>query len=325
MKKQVVLNVIFLVLFKCLSFGQGSAYCGPFIVKSPIVWNEENNKTISGLEIANPKGHCIKLTDCSNIIIQNCKLGPSKNEGVYLYHCKNITITNCSMDSVDSGVVADGCTGIKVIHNDVKNVLGPMPRGQMVQFGRVYGGGNSISYNVGENIQGQSFPEDEISLYMSNGTPEDPIRVIGNWIRGGGPSTSGGGIMTGDKGGSYVLVEDNILVDPGQYGITISSGEHITIKNNKIFGKKQPFSNVGLSSWNQYSSECSSNTIQDNEVNFTNKEGVLNCLWNAGNCGVITGWKTNFYNSNLKPTLLPSKIIGRCHENTANKISTAIK
>ena len=131
--------------------------------------------------------------------------------------------------------------------------------------------------------------------------------------------------MTGDKGGSYILVQDNILVDPGQYGITISSGNHITIKNNKIFGKKQPFSNVGLSAWNQYPSECSSNTIQDNEVNFTNKEGILNCLWNAGNCGVITGWKTNFYNSSLKSTLLPSKIIGRCHENSANKISTANK
>lgn len=300
------------MLFKCLSFGQGSAYCGPFTDKSPIVWNEEHNKTISGLEIVNPTGHCIKLTNCNNITIQNCKLGPSKNEGVYLYNCKNITIQNCTMGSVDSGVVADSCTGIIVTNNDIKNVTGPLPRGQMVQFGRVYGGGNRISYNAGENIPGQSFPEDEISLYMSSGTAEEPILVIGNLIRGGGPSTSGGGIMTGDKGGSYILVADNILVDPGQYGITIASGTHITIRNNKIFGRQQPFSNVGLSAWNQYPSDCSSNTIRDNEVNFTNKNGKLNCFWNAGNCGMITGWGTNHYNSNLGPAILPATLTGRC-------------
>lgn len=324
MKKQFVLNVIFIFIFKCFSFGQGTAYCGPYVVNAPIIWNEANNKIISGLEITNPNGHCIKLTNCTNITIQNCKLGPSRHEGVYLYHCKNITIKNCSMDSIDSGVVADTCTGIKVIYNDVKNVLGPMPRGQMVQFGHVYGIGNSISYNVGENIEGQSFPEDEISLYMSHGAEADQIRVVGNWIRGGGPSKSGGGIMIGDKGGSYILVEDNILVDPGQYGITISSGNHITIRNNKIVGKKQPFCNVGLSVWNQYpGTDCSSNTIMNNEVNFTNKDGVLNNKWNAGNCGIITEWETNTYHAELKPTILPVKIIGRCKANI--KISTKNK
>ena len=314
MKKRVILNLVFLILFKCLSNGQGSAYCGPFTDKSPIVWNEEYNKTISGFEIVNPDGHCITLTNCTNIIIQNCKLGPSKNEGVYLVHCKNITIQNCTMDSVDSGVVADSCTGIVVTNNDIRNVLGPLPRGQMVQFGRVYGAGNRISYNAGENIEGQSHPEDEISLYMSNGTAENPIQVIGNRIRGGGPSTSGGGIMTGDKGGSYILVQDNILVDPGQYGITIASGNHITIQNNKIYGRQQPFSNVGLSIWNQYPTDCSSNTIRDNEVNFTNKNGKLNCFWNKGNCGEVTGWETNYYNPDLQSDILPVVLTGKCKE-----------
>jgi hypothetical protein len=218
------------------------------------------------------------------------------------------------MDSVESGVVANICTGIKVIYNDVKNVLGPMPRGQMVQFGNVSGTGNIISYNVGENIVGESHPEDEISLYMSNGTEEDPIQVVGNWIRGGGPSNSGGGIMTGDKGGSYILVKDNILINPGQYGITISSGNNIIIRNNKIFSDKRPFSNVGLSAYKQYPIDCFSNSIMNNEVNFTNNKGVLNNIWNAGNCGIIKGWKTNYYNPDLKASILPDKIIGRCLE-----------
>jgi hypothetical protein len=314
--KLILLPIILLFLFHGFSYGQGSTYGGPYTDSQPIVLDGVSNKTIDMLKITNSSGHCIKLSNCSNITIQNCKLGPSKGEGVFLSNCTNITVTNCSMESVESGVVADVGSGIKVTHNDVKNVQGPMPRGQMVQFGNVSGGGNSISYNVVENIAGQSYPEDEISLFMSNGTAQDPIQVVGNWIRGGGPSTSGGGIMTGDEGGSYVLVQDNILVNPGQYGITISSGTHITINNNKIYSDKLPFSNIGLSAYKQYSIETSSNTISNNQVNYTNKDGVLNNMWNAGNCGVITGWDTNTYNSNMNASILPAQIIGRAKADT---------
>jgi parallel beta-helix repeat protein len=316
MKKLIVLNVIFLILRPSISFSQGSTYCGPYEISSPIIWNDVHNQAISNLEISNPSGHCIQLTNCTNITIRNCKLSHSKGEGVYLSNCKNITVTNCLMESVQSGVVANICTGIKVTYNDIKNVLGPMPRGQMVQFGNVSGIGNCISYNVGENILGESHPEDEISLYMSKGTAEDPIQVVGNWIRGGGPSSSGGGIMTGDKGGSYILVKDNILINPGQYGITIASGNNIIIRNNKIFSKNLPFSNVGLSAYKQYPIDCFSNSIMNNEVNFTNNKGVLNNMWNAGNCGKIIGWETNYYNPDLKASILPVKIIGRCGENS---------
>ena len=207
-------------------------------LSAPIVWNGISGQTISGIDIENAPGNSIELTNCKNITIQNSKIAHSKGIGIKLYNCTNITITNCFIDSVSSGVNACASTGIKFEHNQVRNVLGPMPRGQMIQFDAVTGGGNSISYNVGENIAGQSFPEDEISLYKSNGLPNDPIVIAGNRIRGGGPSNSGGGIMTGDAGGSYVIVKDNILVNPGQYGIAISSGTNITVQNNKVFSQK---------------------------------------------------------------------------------------
>jgi len=314
MKKHFVLNILFFFIFHGFSFGQGSAYCGPYKISLPIILNNVHNRIISGLEIVNPTGHCIKLSNCTNITIQNCKLGPSKEEGVYIYKCSNIVVTNCSMDSVDTGVFAVSSTGIKITFNDVKNVQGPGPRGQMVQFAEVNGGGNCINYNAVENIPGQSNPEDAISLFMSNGIEGDPIQVIGNWIRGGGPSSSGGGIMTGDKGGSYILVLDNILVDPGQYGITIASGHNISIKNNRIFAKKQFFSNVGLSAYKQYPIDCSSDTIMNNEVNYRYKDGRLNNFLNNGGCGEIFGWKTNYYNPALNSSILPDKIIGRCKD-----------
>jgi len=282
----------------------------PYTVSAPVSFDGKSNMTISYLEITNPNGHCIKLANCSNITIQYCKLGPSKGEGVYLYNCTNITVKDCSMEYVESGVVADVGSSIKVIYNDIKNVQGPMPKGQLVQFGDISGAGCSISYNVGENILGQSYPEDAISLYRSNGTAASPIQIVGNKIRGGGPSGSGGGIMSGDNGGSYIQVKDNILVNPGQYGLTVSSGHDIEISNNKIYSEKLSFSNIGLSAYKQYDISTYNITISNNAVNFTNNKGVLNDMWNANNCGTVTGWSTNYHDSNVTASVLPSVILG---------------
>jgi len=310
-EKRILLIVFTIFSFIIISYGQGCTYSGTYRTSAPIIWNGISGQTISGLDIEKAPGNSIELTNCSNITIKNCRIANSTGIAIKLYNCSNITINNCMIELVASGVNANLCTGIKFEYNEVKNVLGPMPRGQMIQFDEVNGGGNSISYNIGENIQGQSAPEDEISLYKSNGIPNNPILVVGNWIRGGGPSNSGGGIMTGDGGGSYVVVKDNILINPGQYGIAISSGNNITVQNNKVYSAKLPFSNVGIYAFNQYPSSCSSNTIINNSINFTYKTGILNNTYTDGTCGTITGWTSNVYDPNLNASILPQQIIGR--------------
>lgn len=310
LKRKIAFSFLLLFLLQSFSYGQGSTYSGTYKSSAPISLNGIKNKIISNLKIQNPKGDCIRLINCSNITILNCKLGASSGEGIAIYNSKNITVTNCTMESVRTGVLAVESKSIKVIYNDVKNVLGPFPRGQMVQFDEVNGNGNSISFNAFENLPGQSNPEDAISLFKSHGTPADPIKVVGNWIRGGGPSISGGGIITGDYGGSYILVENNILVNPGQYGIAITSGHYITIKNNKIYAKKQPFTFWGLMSYIQYPISTHSNTISNNEVNWKNHQGISRNFWDDGKSGDISGWETNTYNPYLNDSILPSKIIG---------------
>ena len=311
MKQRLIFSIVLLISLHAHSLAQGSGYCGPYNASAPIVWNGKHDTIISGLKIENPNGNCVELSNCTNITITNCRFGPSKGEGVTLYKCSNVNINNCSMDSIETGVYALESQGVNINYNDVKNVQGPSPRGQMVQFDKVNGTGNRINWNAGENISGQSFPEDEISLYMSNGTAADSIQVIGNWIRGGGPSTSGGGIMCGDGGGSYIMVKNNSLVNPGQYGIAVSSGNNIMITNNKIYSREYSFTNVGLYIWNQYSTSCDSITASGNEINWTNNQGASNGCWNAGNCGPVI-WNSNTCDANIDSTILPSKIIGRC-------------
>ena len=314
MNKIQAIYVLCILIFSTSTFPQipGPTYCGPYTSAQPISLNGTNDLTISELKIVNPNGNCISLTNCHNVTIEKCKLGPALGNGIELYSCTNISIFDCRMDSVATGVYAVASHEISVTYIEVKNILGPYPRGQMVQFNSVYGTGNRINYNVVDNLMGQSNPEDAINIFQTNGTVSDPIQVIGNWIRGGGPSTSGGGIAAGDNGGSYIIVKDNILVDPGQYGIAIVSGTNIQILYNKVYARQQPFTNVGIFVWNQYPHDCSDNTVMGNEVNWTNKYGVPNHFWDGGNCGIINGLNHNIWGANIDSTILPEKILLDC-------------
>ncbi len=169
-----------------------------------------------------------------------------------------------------------------------------------------------IENNKGECWPGESHPEDLISIFKSKGTPESPILIRNNIFRGGGPSESGGGIMTGDNGGGNVIVENNILVDPGQYGIAASGGTHITIRNNKIFARPQKFTNVGIYAWAQAGADCMDIEIANNNINYTsgkNVEAEKNNLFIEKNCGTVSGVESNTFTLTLEELQLPSRLI----------------
>lgn len=278
-------------------------------VSAPITLNGAHDMVISGLSIQNPRGICISLQNCQNIVIRNCKLGPSIQTGVDLYNCKNIIVDSCYITTISTGLYAEQSSSIQFNYNAVKNVQGPYPKGAMVQYNNVSGPGNKVLNNRCENISGASNPEDAISMYKSNGTANDPIVISGNWIRGGGPSTHGGGILLGDNGGSYIIAKNNILVNPGNYGMGIAGGTHMQIVNNKIYSDKTTISNVGVYIWNQSTSGCSLNTIIDNQVNWTRFTGEINNDWNNGNCGTVTGWNTNIWGAVLNSSILPQQLL----------------
>jgi hypothetical protein len=270
----------------------------------PITLNGVHDTVISNLDIVGGEADCIKLTNCYNITIKDCRLHSSKENGSDIINSRNITIINCYFENTVTGVYAYKSEGIKIIHNQFKNMQGPLPKGQMVQFNEVYGKGNRVNFNKCQNDSGAGNPEDAINMYKTNGTVNDPIQIIGNQIRGGGPSKTGGGIMLGDNGGSYMIVKDNILVDPGQYGIAIAGGTNIQIIRNEIFGRQQLFTNVGIYIWNQHTSGCALNTIANNKVNFTNSHGDANHGWNSGNCSKVTGWETNAWGAKIDEKIL---------------------
>ena len=324
-KLKVLLGVLAMFAALQFSYGQGARYTGTYTKSAPIKYSGKSNFTIEGVEISGAGDVLIGLYNCENVTIRNSKLVSSPlKAGIYLFNCKNVTIVDCTFENVRSGLVASTSQGVKFEYNDVTNVIGVLHGsadfGSMVQFIQVSGAGNSISYNACENFTGASAPEDLVNIYASSGTSASPILIKGNWIRGGGPSNSGGGINLGDYGGAYQVAEDNVLVDAGQYGIAISGGNNMTLRNNKVYGKKQSFTNVGMIVTNWYEKEAGASfniTSSNNSINFTHAGGYQNSWWIPDNKGIVSGKETNKHDSSLSASILPDKIIGRARDSAS--------
>ena len=101
--KYLIASVLFLFVIQFMSFGQGSTYTGTYTNSSSLQYSNKSNFVIEGLEIGNVSNHCITLSNCQNVVIRNCKLGPTPSRlGVYLYGCSNVTVTNCTFENVAS-------------------------------------------------------------------------------------------------------------------------------------------------------------------------------------------------------------------------------
>jgi hypothetical protein len=293
-----------------------------FTPSGPIV--ATSGQVISGLSISNPNGACITLTGVTNVTITNNQIGPcgatSAGVGIDAYNSDHLTVQNNNFNDVASGLYATNSANGNILfsNNYATNIRGPFPRGQIAQFNNVSGAANKILCNVSDQVLGgttingvYSGPEDHINMYMSNGTSTSPIEVAYNKLRGGG-SPSGGGIMAGDTGGSYEYVHDNILVNPGQYGIAIAGGSNIQLIANQVFAVQNTWTNIGGYVWEQGNVSCSNNTFQGNLINFTNAAGSESGYWDGGGCGTVAGESSNTTNDTALTANIWNTVISQC-------------
>ncbi|MBC6699260.1 Ig-like domain-containing protein [Hymenobacter puniceus] len=255
---------------------------------APINLTGQSNRVIENLVITNfSTTPAIKLTNCSNITIRRVSLRNGQKLGVDLYGCSNITIEDSYFENLIGGIYSQNGTGGMVVrHNNFKNMNMADARGQFIQFNNCTGAGNVIEYNYGLNIAGQSNPEDAINMFMTSGTPTSPLMIRYNYINGGGPSPSGGGILVGDTGGSYCTIESNVVINPGQYGIANTGGTGNKILNNIVFGRQQSFTNVGIYLWGGPRA-VENSTVTGNKVFWVNSAGQQNPFWTLNTPGLV--------------------------------------
>lgn len=236
--------------------------------------------------------------------ISNERFGESRNNAIEIESSTNVSIRSNVIVEVHSDIEQrSGDRGNRAIfvEGTSSNITIDSNRfsnagRNAVQFSRVRDAtGIVITNNV---IEGRgrwdSDYEDMINLFSTSGTAGDPIRIAGNTLRNGGPSTSGTGIIVGDGNTAsgatqHVVVEDNVLIDPGHVGINLAGGNSISVLGNVILGTGPvPHdTTVGMSiNHFGYSVECRDHVVAENLVWMDNQhlDSGTNHLWNPGTC-----------------------------------------
>ena len=294
-----------------------SGFCFSTTVSTTYNLTGYNGITISGKSFNASGSILIHLTNCHDIHITKCKVWNTTTYGIRMDNCYNITIDSCDFNNLATGVYAFGCTGGIVVKNNQfynmhNNASGP--NSHAIQFNTCNGAG-LIAYNKIETPP-TPYTGDIINLYKSNGLDNTHrIRVVGNWIRGGGTLTGSlgpAGIVGGDLGGSYQTIDSNILVNTGYVGQQTQGGTHINVRYNKIYSANLPYSGLGLGCAN-YSGVIPAgvgDTIGYNQIN-----------WYAGFLGYQRDTAYKSANSNSKPALWTTNSV---YPATASTITAAI-
>lgn len=235
----------------------------------------------------------ISVTE-SGTVIENVDFTGNGDENcVTITGASNVTVRNSRFTDCYKGVYAVNSSNV-VVTDNVFEANMPGRGRNAVQFDKVSGG--HVARNRSTVGNGATQVEDHISIYQSNGTSSDPIIVESNDLSGGGPSTSGSGIMLGDNGGSWQVARRNVLRDPGQVGIGASGGSHITVTDNTVSSSSHSWSNVGIYAWDWKGAGCSDVTIAHNRVEWTDANGAAKPFWDGGNCSNLTvsdnSWQT---------------------------------
>jgi hypothetical protein len=253
------------------------ARVGKLTASPAIVITNKTDVVLKNLDITTTGERAIDIRGCTNVTVINCRVNKAIYRSINIEQCVNVNVSNNFCDSVAWGVYINQATGkVKCDSNWLKNIWGMKPTitdgnqgcGIMLNNSTLTSGA-SISFNYNWCEVGKGSMQDIFSVHNSKGTAANKIKIYRNYSNGGGPSQSSGGILCGDNGGYYITAEENVLINPGQYGIA-SMGTNNEILNNKIYAKKMPFTNVGIVVWQPIPAiPCANNKVLGNQVNWT--------------------------------------------------------
>lgn len=249
--------------------------------------------TIHNISFRNYVDNAINFRHGKNIVIDRVQItdtgsGDGNDNGaIRVAYVQGFTVTNSHFERVSAGILPTKLRGPVIIERNTALNIGR----NFVQLDKVKGKQirirfNTMERNENELRKGAEDVEDWISVFKTEGLPNDPAQISYNRARGHGTSQSGAFIILGDGGGKYLVAEGNVGVRPGQVGIGIAGGRNIRVNDNIMYSSDSLVSNVAYYSAN-FSDEhpCEYHTIQNNRSNW--KTGLTqNNFWTDNACGV---------------------------------------
>jgi hypothetical protein len=203
----------------------------------------------------------------------------------------------------------DGAETIVIRSNRARNMNGLLSDGnqgylpgegsnhtqaRFIQFDSVQSvPGIDVGWNEVINYAGHSLVEDNIDVYRSGGTPNQPLDIHDTYIQGAYPykaaqdAYSGGGIKTDAKAGddaqqapAFNSIHDNQVVGTVNYGIQFAAGHDNVAANNRVIssglladGSKISAQRVGMANGDATGAAVASgsmynNTMRDNLIGW---------------------------------------------------------
>lgn len=227
--------------------------------------------------------NALTIEDCRDITIKDCIFINIIGDAIHIKNSSNINVIGCRMENIWCAVYAKHSSAITVKDCFCHTINGFIPRGQFVFFYHINGAGSSIQSNTVMNSPDNSIVNDIIKIQASSGADDAPILIQKNIIKGHGSIRGCGGISLGYGGGNNQIAQDNVLINPGQYGISCTGGCNIQIKNNLIYSEKNMFSKMGILIW-AMNSDIKDIVISNNKVLFIAFNGGNKGFWN--NCAI---------------------------------------
>ena len=100
-------------------------------VSQPISLRGVHDITICAVSINGGPSSCINLVNCYNVHIMHCELVNSDQTGIKLTGCTNIIIDGCYVANVTSGIYSLNGVNIQVKNNTIKKLA---PNGVSIMF-----------------------------------------------------------------------------------------------------------------------------------------------------------------------------------------------
>ena len=263
-------------------------------------------------------GGLIKTTIAgSNLTVRN-SLGVAANaavkgqpNGVFLEVSspKRLDVESNYIENAQGGVIVHGYAGsrdggqtIVIRANRARNMNGLLSDGNggylpgegenrsqahFVQFDSVQSvPGIDVGWNEVINYPGQSLVDDNIDLYRSGGTANQPLEIHDTYIQGAYPykaaqdAYTGGGIKTDAKAGdnaqevpAFNSIHDNQVVGTVNYGIQFAAGHDNVAANNRVIssgllgdGSKIAAQFVGMANGDATGTAVASGSMYNNNM-----------------------------------------------------------
>lgn len=260
-------------------------------------------KSFTNLNTGVLSGDAIQISGTGHMTIKNSYFGPTRRNAITVENFTGTLIIDYDLfvsNKLAIEVSTSTCV-IQIQNSQCINPFGaPECKGQFFQAVSSTMTNSFIRDCSFENFLGLGSTEDWISFFASGGTVGSRFIVEGCLTRGGGPSISGGGFMLGDHGGSYITVQNNKFLEPGNYQVAVSGGNNFIVQNNLAYSSATAYTRIGMYAYGQAGAACSNVTFQNNGIFIWNGN-----TWYPGDgspsedCGTITGANPTFTQTNL--------------------------